>query len=575
MPSLNYSEVATITVNNVNQAPLLNSIGNKTVAEGSLLEFSVSAYDPDGDAVTLSVSEDVISWATFNTSTGVFRGTPGYGDAGSYNVTFTASDGSLIDSEAITIAVPSIELLPSTGSIQGKITLQGKTDFAGIDVFVPGTSFIAKTDSLGNFVILFIPEGTYAVRAEKLGFQAHQIENVRVVSTQATDLSQIILSPTVTVGSVSGKAFLLNQSNHQGIQLKIAGVTTSTSSDGSYLVNNVPVGSHTLEVAEVTFGNALEKSTVKGTIVFADNRPDNSGTRIAFQLAPNAYIPQSISNVAVFENQTTVLESVTLLLGSPIRIETTSSSDGSFSFQNVPAGYFTGKLPDQPDTDVGVYTQQVGTYSIGATDGEIGTYTDGRIDTMRSTSFTFRNDPNFQDSRPLVTYQGNTTDIGVLTLYPSFEVSTDEFCLSQTWDDNCIIRINRGGDFSSNSSVLSTDTNADIIFLESNQVSIWPIRTAIFGNSEAVIQSLGITDLQNVTQAPFTGYASQASVTFDVTQPWESLPGYQVYTVVTKEGNFAKYKLLLASTGGSLISTWVTFRVLNFYQSNGSNLFDH
>ena len=99
-------ETITITVNNVytNQAPVLGAIGNKSVSEGSTLSFSVNATDPDGDTVAYSV-QNLPSGATFSGST--FSWTPGYGQAGSYQVTFIASDGQLQDTETITITVTS------------------------------------------------------------------------------------------------------------------------------------------------------------------------------------------------------------------------------------------------------------------------------------------------------------------------------------------------------------------------------------------------------------------------------------------------------------------------------------
>ena len=47
-----------ITVGEVNQAPVLAAIGNKSVDEGSLLTFTASATDPDLPANNLSFSLD-------------------------------------------------------------------------------------------------------------------------------------------------------------------------------------------------------------------------------------------------------------------------------------------------------------------------------------------------------------------------------------------------------------------------------------------------------------------------------------------------------------------------------------
>ena len=94
------------TASDANQTPTLASIGNKTIAEGSLLSFSLSASDADGDALTYSVSGN--PGGSLSGST--FEWTPGSDDAGSYQVTFTASDGNGgSDSETITITVTNVE----------------------------------------------------------------------------------------------------------------------------------------------------------------------------------------------------------------------------------------------------------------------------------------------------------------------------------------------------------------------------------------------------------------------------------------------------------------------------------
>ncbi|MCH7948403.1 MAG: tandem-95 repeat protein, partial [candidate division Zixibacteria bacterium] len=102
------SEIVAITVNNVNQAPILAAIGNKTVDEGQNLNFTVTASDADGTAPTLTTSS-LPAGATFVDSgngTGSFDWTPDFLQSGTYNVTFYATDdSSSIDSEVVTITV--------------------------------------------------------------------------------------------------------------------------------------------------------------------------------------------------------------------------------------------------------------------------------------------------------------------------------------------------------------------------------------------------------------------------------------------------------------------------------------
>ena len=88
---------------------MLAPIGAKTVSEGALLQFTVTASDSDIPAQTLTYSASSLPLgATFNPGTHVFSWTPASGQAGVYyNLHFEVSDGDLKDSEDITITVTS------------------------------------------------------------------------------------------------------------------------------------------------------------------------------------------------------------------------------------------------------------------------------------------------------------------------------------------------------------------------------------------------------------------------------------------------------------------------------------
>ncbi|MBN1195679.1 MAG: hypothetical protein JXA08_10120 [Methanomicrobiaceae archaeon] len=93
----------TITVRNVNRAPAFDPVFDRTVGEGSLLSFIVSASDPDGDSVLITAGA-LPAGATFDGDT--FRWIPGTTQAGAYTVGFTATDaGGLADAVTITITV--------------------------------------------------------------------------------------------------------------------------------------------------------------------------------------------------------------------------------------------------------------------------------------------------------------------------------------------------------------------------------------------------------------------------------------------------------------------------------------
>ncbi len=101
-----------------NDPPVLAPIGYQEVTEGQTLNFTVTATDPDETIPSLVVST-LPAGATFTDNgdgSGVFNWTPGFFDAGDYEVTFFAIDAvdpSLVDSEVVQITVIDSNRAPS------------------------------------------------------------------------------------------------------------------------------------------------------------------------------------------------------------------------------------------------------------------------------------------------------------------------------------------------------------------------------------------------------------------------------------------------------------------------------
>jgi hypothetical protein len=83
-----------------NQAPVISGTPATSVTEGENYLFTPNASDPDGDALSFSITGKP-AWASFNTSTGTLSGTPASGTAGLYSgITISVSDGELSDTMA-------------------------------------------------------------------------------------------------------------------------------------------------------------------------------------------------------------------------------------------------------------------------------------------------------------------------------------------------------------------------------------------------------------------------------------------------------------------------------------------
>lgn len=101
-----------------NRAPTVSGTPASSITAGSAYSFRPSGSDPEGRALTWSISNRP-SWASFNTSSGALTGTPSASNVGTYsNVTISASDGTNRTSlRAFNIAVT------SAGSNAGSATL--------------------------------------------------------------------------------------------------------------------------------------------------------------------------------------------------------------------------------------------------------------------------------------------------------------------------------------------------------------------------------------------------------------------------------------------------------------------
>lgn len=93
----------------LNAAPVLSAIGNLNVSEGEMLTIVLQSSDADNDPLTFSIS-NAPSGSDFSGST--FSWTPASNQAGTYQVTFSVTDGVATDSETITITVLNVNQPP-------------------------------------------------------------------------------------------------------------------------------------------------------------------------------------------------------------------------------------------------------------------------------------------------------------------------------------------------------------------------------------------------------------------------------------------------------------------------------
>lgn len=130
--------------------------------------------------------------------------------------------------------------LAYTGTISGRVTAPSAptvTDFTGVDVFIPGTSYLAKTNATGMFTLSNVAVGTFDLVATKQGLGRGNATDVRVQSKKVTTTADIPMSVTAPVVSS------LSQGN--------GGPGSLVTLTGEYF------GASTGETFDVSFGGAI------------------------------------------------------------------------------------------------------------------------------------------------------------------------------------------------------------------------------------------------------------------------------------------------------------------------------
>ena len=112
--SLTDSGSFVLTVNPINDAPVVNPIADQTVDEDTSLTLDISASDADGDTVTFSASVDSGSAVVDGSTLTV---TPGQDFNGDLTVTVNANDGELTGSGSFILTVNPVNDAPVIASI--------------------------------------------------------------------------------------------------------------------------------------------------------------------------------------------------------------------------------------------------------------------------------------------------------------------------------------------------------------------------------------------------------------------------------------------------------------------------
>jgi hypothetical protein len=166
---------AVITITKTNLKPAFTKgLRDTTINENQALALSVAATDPNGDAVTYSLTGTVPAGAAINASTGAFTWTPTFTQSGIYTIVVRATDPSgLYDSAKAIITVMNVNRKPVLASKQPTQTLDSVTVNTLIVFKVaatdPDNEAITYTWKLNNVVVKAGPDTTYSFSSSAVG----------------------------------------------------------------------------------------------------------------------------------------------------------------------------------------------------------------------------------------------------------------------------------------------------------------------------------------------------------------------------------------------------------------------
>jgi len=91
------------------------------------------------------------------------------------------------------------------GIIKGKVNYCGKGGYIGMQVFIPGRSFMAMLGASGEFLFQDVPVGSYDINYLINGKLVNENKNIQVVSGGTYDLGDIVFCADDKVNTADGK----------------------------------------------------------------------------------------------------------------------------------------------------------------------------------------------------------------------------------------------------------------------------------------------------------------------------------------------------------------------------------
>ena len=230
---------------------------------------------------------------------------------------------------------------PTKGTITGKITEQ-TTGLAleSASVFTDPATSLVTTDASGDYKINTVEPGDYTVTAVKTGFDTMSI--AVTVTAGAETVADFIMQETDSTGSrYFGDLKGVVRNSKNGLPIPKVNIFTTPASQsvttddiGQYEIKNITVGEYTATAEKAGY------DTVKISVVI---QAGQITTADFFLTEVDTSTPPTTGMIegTVRDAQTGAALSGAVLSTDPTTDVVTSSSDGSFSFENITPGEYS------------------------------------------------------------------------------------------------------------------------------------------------------------------------------------------------------------------------------------------
>ena len=235
---------------------------------------------------------------------------------------------------------------PDTGSLVGSVLLSDLNDHEAIDVYIPGTTFQAVTDSHGRYRFDAIPPGEYELVIGKEGYHPWR-EAIVIEAGQLTSPEPVVLDPEVDpVGTIAGRLHLEGQEEHGGAAVLLTGLSKNTVSGatGTFELLDIPPGVYELTAVKDGFLPARrtgitvaeDETTLLDELFLEDPFYEEP---VAIEVIPPATGTGRISGRAFLQGSLDHAGTWVEVADHP-HLATETASNGAFLLERMPVGTF-------------------------------------------------------------------------------------------------------------------------------------------------------------------------------------------------------------------------------------------